>query len=469
MTAQREQGWLPDLIYRDGHFENNLALFVSDGLVTRFSSSPEDLQSAHRLPRRAILPGLVNAHSHTFQRAIRGRTEHRTTAARDSFWTWREAMYHAARQLSPEDIGDVARMAFLEMLASGITAVGEFHYLHHAPDGTFHDDPNLLAGEVLQAAHDVGLRIALLKTAYARSGWNTAPNPGQARFITPKVEEFLRHTDRLRSSLSQNGWPPQAWLGVAPHSVRAVSLPYLQEVTAYARQNGLKIHMHVSEQPAEIEACLAEHGLRPFELLHKYNILSSNFTGVHSIHLTDEEIGFLGDAGARVCACGTTERNLGDGIAPADKFAQSGVGVCYGSDSNIQIDLLEDARELEYHLRLKHLGRNLLAPDMGEGSLARQLFANATEEGAASLGAPGGSLAAGKAADFFTVDLDDISIAGASNASLLSNIVFSAERTAIRDAVVGGREVLTDGRHPLQVKIVQRFAAVQKKLWGSAV
>jgi formimidoylglutamate deiminase len=460
--------WLPDLVYQGGRFASGLAIVCDpNGRIARISASDQDLRSARRLPRRAILPGLVNVHSHSFQRAIRARTEHRTAADRDTFWTWREAMYHAATRLSPEDIYHVARMAFMEMLLSGITTVGEFHYLHHAPDGMPYEDRNLLAKQVVRAAEETGLRIALQRTAYVRAGWQRAPNPGQARFITPRVEDFIDDTDSLRASLASRYASDRAWVSVAPHSVRAVPMPYLLEVARYAELHNLKVHMHVSEQPAEIEACEAEYGARPIALLREHRILSESFTAVHAIHITDAEIEFLRDAKAMVCACPTTERNLGDGIGPTEQLASRGVGICYGTDSNVQIDLLEDARQLEYHARLKLLQRAVLAPAAGVESLAALLFDNATRTGAESVGASAGSLETGRLADFFTVDLNDPSIAGAGEDSLLSNIVFSSERTAIREVFAGGRLVVEDGRHALQEEIVARFADVQRKLWGA--
>ena len=461
------KGWLPDLLYRDNRFESGVAMMVDDrGYIDRFSAAPEDLRAAQRLPHRALLPGLVNVHSHSFQRAIRARTEHRTEASRDTFWTWREAMYHAANCLSPEDIYHVARMAFLEMLASGITTVGEFHYLHHAPDGTRYENPNLLAEQILCAAREAGVRIALLRTAYVRAGFEKPPNPGQARFITPDADDFIGDTDKLRIHIARSAPAGSAWIGIAPHSIRAVPLPYLREVVEYARPAGMKVHMHVAEQPAEIEASLAESGLRPIALLHREGLLDSNFTGVHVIHVTEQEIRYLAETEARICACGTTERNLGDGISPAERWTAAGVDVCYGSDSNVQINLLEDARQLEYHLRLELLERAVLSPDTRPESLATRLFRNATQAGAQSLGAPGGSLEVGRPADFFTVDLNDLSIAGADPSSLLTHIVFSAEKTAIRDVYIGGQPKLQEGRHVLQDEIVARFTEVQSRLWG---
>jgi formimidoylglutamate deiminase len=464
-----ETGWLADFLFTGGAFEAGLAMFADPtGRITRFSRDQTDLARAERLPNRAILPGLVNVHSHAFQRLIRGRTEHRTAAHRDTFWTWRESMYDAAGRLTPEAMYHAARMAFLEMALSGITTVGEFHYLHHGPGGTPYADRNLLAEQVLRAAKDIGVRIALLRTAYVRAGWQKPADPGQARFITPCAPDFLADTEALRATITRDWRPGWAWIGIAPHSVRAVPLDYLREVANFARVNDLPLHMHVAEQPAEVEACVAEYGRRPVELLQDHGILHSRFTAIHAIHITDGEIAYLAGAGSRVCACPTTERNLGDGISPADKLMSAGVGICLGSDSNVQIDSLEDARSLEYHLRMRELERVVLAPDCSRDGLAKRLFECATETGARSLGAPGGKLEPGLPADFFTVDLNDPSIAGAGASSLLNHIVFSAERTAIREVSVGGEFVIRERRHRLQDEILGNFDTVQTNLWGSA-
>ncbi|MGA7416088.1 MAG: formimidoylglutamate deiminase [Bryobacteraceae bacterium] len=466
MSADTETGWLADLIYYQGNFESDLAIFAdSTGIIRRISREPDDLKNAARLKNQAILPGLVNVHSHTFQRAIRARTEHRTTGDRDTFWTWREAMYHAAERLSPGDIYVIALMAFLEMLLSGITTVGEFHYLHHGRRGDPYVDRNLLAHHVLGAATLVGLRIVLLRTAYARSGWNKPPNPGQARFITPHPADFIADTEALRSSAPLLFPDAKASVAVAPHSVRALPLDYIREVASYARVANLPLHMHVSEQPDEILECLAEHGVRPVELLRDHGVVDARFTGIHAIHVTEAEVQALGNAGARVCACPTSERNLGDGAVPADRLMENRVGICFGSDSNIQIDLLEDARLLEYHLRMTRLERAVLAPPSGRGALAQRLFESATETGAAALGTPVGTLEIGKAADFFTVDLNDPSLAGADPASLLNHIVFALERTAIREVCVAGEMLIHDGRHAREEEIVQDFSQLQRRLW----
>jgi len=468
-----QQAWLPDLIYADGRFQRDLALVCDDtGVITHLSPAGA-VENPVRLRNRALLPGLVNAHSHAFQRVIRGRTEHRTENQRDTFWTWREMMYSAATRLTPEDIYDASRMAFLEMVLGGITAVGEFHYLHHAPDGSAYDDPNLIAKEVVRAANDVGLRIALMRVAYGRSGFETEANPRQARFIEKDPQKYLKHVEELSSHLAETtqgraGCPRSRWVGLAPHSVRAVPLDYLKEVVRYGNEKQLPVHMHVAEQTAEVSACIHEYGRSPVALLSTEGLFSERFTAVHAIHVTAKAIGSIAEARAMVCACPTTERNLGDGVVPADLLFDKGVRLALGTDSHAQIDLLEDARELEYHLRLQKTERAVLAPvdDGSVSALARRLFECATTNGAESIGAPAGTFEPGQAADFFTVDLDDPSIAGARDEDLLSSIVFTQSRSAVRDVVIGGRRVVEDGRHAAQGEVVERFRSLQKKLWG---
>jgi len=476
--------WLPDLIFTGERFESGLALVCNpSGRIERLVRIDE-LKDEKRisLPKRALLPGMVNAHSHAFQRVLRGRTEYRTNNQQDSFWTWREMMYSAATRLTPEDIYDASRMAFLEMALGGITAVGEFHYLHHAPDGMPYDDPNLLAKEVVRAAGDVGLRIALLRVAYARSGFQTGPNPKQARFIESDPEIYLKNIEKLVADVTRGTSPnasegssahdkdgalpdgrakapnASAWVGVAPHSVRAVPLDYLRTVVAHANQTDLKVHMHVAEQPAEVSACVEEYGRTPIALLQSEGLLSERFTAVHAIHVTPKAIPSFARTGAMVCACPTTERNLGDGVVPVDEYFKHDVPICLGTDSHAQIDLLEDARELEYHLRLQKLERAVLS--------AALLFDCATANGARSIGSPNGSLESGKAADFFTVALDDPSITGSSDEDLLSNIVFSLSRAAVREVVVSGKPIVSEGQHLVQEEVVERFKDLQKRLWN---
>ena len=429
--------WLPDYVYVDGRFQPDRAVVCDSAGKIESIVDGKDLHDAIRLRGRALLPGMVNAHSHAFQRVIRGRTEHRSQHSTDSFWTWREQMYAVANSLEPDEIYAVSHMAFLEMALTGITAVGEFHYIHHSPDGSPYSDPNLLEREVIRAARDVGIRIALLRVAYARAGYQTEANPQQIRFIEDSPDVYLKNLEQL---LDVND--DMAWIGVAPHSVRAVPLDYLKTIIAFANEHELPVHMHVAEQPAEVSACIAEYGRSPVALLETEGLLSKRFTAVHAIHVTPKAIAALARGGAFVCACPTTERNLGDGVVPVDAYFDAGVRVSLGTDSQIQIDLLEDARELEYHLRLQKMERNVLEP-----MLAQRLFDCATINGAASIGFDGGRIKPGAPADFFTVDLNDLSIAGASVDDLLTNIVFSLSRTAVRDVVVGGRRIIDNGKH----------------------
>ncbi len=483
--------FLPEFLYTGNRFERGLGLVCDyTGRITEITANFERVPNVVSLPDQAILPGMTNAHSHAFQRVIRGRTEMRTgNTAGDNFWTWRTAMYTAANLLSPEDIYDASRMAFLEMALGGITSVGEFHYIHRTPEGTPYDDPNLLAKEVVRAARDVGIRIALLRTAYARSGFRKPPDYNQRRFIESEPDIYIGNTEALRRYLlrEESG---TAWMGIAPHSIRAVPLDYLREVYAYADEYKLLVHTHVAEQPAEVDACIAEHGRAPVALLDFENLLNERFTGVHAIHISGAEAEALKHAEATVCACPTTERNLGDGVVLADlllspyKFNNAfHTGIALGTDSHAQIDLLEDAREIEYHLRLQKLERAVLpahiearsssdetvgSPDDGISGLAKTLFASATTSGARSIGAPGGHLEVGSPADFFSVNLNDVSIAGAGEEDLLAAIVFSLSRAAVRTVVVNGSMIVQDGKHPAQDEIVARFRVVQNKLWRNS-
>ena len=469
MDTGVEHGWFPDFLLTNGEMKSGIAFFADEsGIITRLSGAAEDLARAQRLKNRAVFPGLVNVHSHTFQRVIRGRTEWRNPGQRDTFWTWREKMYNAATRLTPEQIYQTARAAFVEMLLSGITTVGEFHYLHHQADGTRYSDPNLIGKLVIQAASEVGLRIVLLRTAYLRAGYGKEPNPGQTRFITGDAITFISDTEELSSWVKRFYSRGEAKVGVAPHSVRAVTQDYLREIADYARRQELCIHMHVSEQPGENEACIQEYGVSPVTWLERMGLLGSRFTAVHAIHISEAEAGLLAGSGSSVCACPTSERNLADGAVRADWLLARRATLCLGSDSQIQIDLLEDARLLEYHLRMQQLERVVLDPPApGRERLSQMLYETASKSGAKSLGQSAGELAAGKPADFIGIDLDDLSVAGASRETLVANVVFSLERTALKDVYVGGRCVLADGRHPLQEGITAEFRGVQELFWES--
>lgn len=457
----------PDLLFTEGRFHSSAGLLVgADGMIVRVTQADESGPSLSggagrqvvKLSGKALLPGFVNAHSHAFQRLIRGRTESRQSGG-ENFWSWRGAMYHAAAALSLEEMYAVARAAFLEMALGGTTTVGEFHYVHRTPEGRAYPDPNSMAHQIIAAAESVGIRIALLRAAYQRAGFDLAPDAGQVRFLE-STEEFLLNTSDLHRHYNS----PAAWVGVAPHSIRAVPIKSIEAMTTWARERNLPRHMHVSEQQAEIAACRREYGATPVRLLAQRGILGSGFTAVHAIHIDAEEMDLLAENGASICACPTTERNLGDGIFPAREVMERRIPVAFGSDSQAQIDPLEDARDLEYHLRLQHQQRSLLDGIGGEPMSAR-LFRCATANGAAALNCQAGEIKAGKLADFFTVELNDVSLAGCSADDLLSMIVFGAERGAVADVVVGGKFIVRDHRHPQQERILEEYQEVARRVW----
>ena len=304
-------------MYTGGKFESGLAFFADAmGRITRFSREPADIASARRLAGQAALPGLVNAHSHALERIIRGRTERRPRAGPDAIPTWREARDHAVARLSGEDAHDTARMAFLEMMLSGITCVGEFHYLHNPPEGASWPDPSFLAGEILRAAHDVGIRIALLKVACARS----CP----ARFITPTPDRFVAEAEALAHLVARNYHVDEAWVGIAPLSLASVPPDYLKAVGAFAHAQRMRLHLPLSEQASDNLACIAENGRTPVALLARHGFLDKRFTAIHAIHLTDEDVELLGAARATVCSCPTSERNLGFGPPPVERLLAAG-------------------------------------------------------------------------------------------------------------------------------------------------
>jgi formimidoylglutamate deiminase len=278
---------------------------------------------------RLALPGFVNAHSHAFQRALRGREEG------DDFWAWRESMLDAARGLLPGQVRAEYEAVYREMRAAGYTAVGEFHYLGLAE-----------AESAAEAGRAAGVELVLLLSAYGRGGI--------ARFRQESVGEYLAQLERLREARIR--------VGVAPHSVRACPAGWLRELGAYAEREGLVVHVHADEQPREIEECLAEHGRRPIELLAETGCLSPRTTVVHATHASDAELDLVADAQAIVCLCPTTEANLGDGFAPVERLRERGIGLCIGSDSNVRIDPLEELRELEGIARRQALRRNVVPP-----------------------------------------------------------------------------------------------------------
>jgi formiminoglutamate deiminase len=344
------------------------------------------------------LPALATAHSHAFQRALRGRAERPSFSlggacvpgsgaalpgGGDDFWSWRGQMYALASNLTPESIHAVSLVAFRELSRAGVRTVGEFHYVHHQPDGTPYGERTLLADAVIDAAKQAQLRIALLRVAYHRAGPGRDPEPGQRRFCDPRVDDVLRDVDALRARWNGD---PDVVIGLAAHSVRAVPPSWLAPLASYASKYLIPFHMHVAEQPREIEACQAETGRRVVELLADEGVLTPRFVAVHGTHLLPHEAGLLGEAGAFVCVCATTERDLGDGLPDLSSLRAAGVRLCTGVDSHVLVDPIDDLRSLETHERLRTGTRVTFRP---RGAPAESLWASGSIEGAAACGFAG--------------------------------------------------------------------------------
>jgi formimidoylglutamate deiminase len=318
---------------------------------------------------------MPNAHSHAFQRGLRGRAER--GLAREDFWSWREAMYELAGALDPDSMERAALQCYREMAAAGYGAVGEFHYVHHRQDGSPYEDPNAMAKALARAARAAGLRIVLLPAAYARAGPGRGPEPRQRRFCDPSADAFLARVDELRDwAAGEEG----VWVGVAAHSARAVPANWLEAIAAYSAEHGLVRHVHASEQPRELEEIQAEHGCSPIELLARTGFLGPRAAVVHAIHVDERDVELLADSGATVVSCPTTEGNLGDGHPPLLALRDAGVPLALGSDSQVRIDPFEEARELETLARREGLTRRALL------AASDDLWADLCHAGARALG-----------------------------------------------------------------------------------
>jgi formimidoylglutamate deiminase len=462
---------LPDLVWLDGEFRRGLAVSFSANTGRITHVGPADANSAIdrandgvvHLSGRALLPGFVNAHSHAFQRLIRGATQWRPGGGEGSdFWSWRTAMYETALSLSPDDLFEVSRFCFLEMLASGMTSVGEFHYLHCDPAGLPYADRAELAHRVLAAAEDAGIRICLLNVAYACGGIGRALAPEQRRFATPDLDVFVADTEALSRVVRGRAL---VTIGIAPHSVRAVSRSWIRPLHAFAREHDVPFHMHVSEQPAEVAAALEAWGMRPVECLAEEGVLDERMTAVHATHLTHREVSALGNAHAIVCACPTTERDLGDGFLPGLELIAAGAHIALGTDSQTVIDAFEDMRLLEYNERLRRLERVILAPrEAGaRNEVAPTLLNAATEAGARSLRIDAGRIAEGALADLVTIDLEHRSLAGWHDNTLAACLTLCAPASVVSDVWVGGVQRIRGGRHRLDAESRAAFQRIARR------
>ncbi|HWJ09022.1 MAG TPA: formimidoylglutamate deiminase [Nocardioides sp.] len=411
-----ERAWV------DGEVRETVRVEIEDGVFT--SVEPDASRTATPL-RGLTLPGFANTHSHVFHRALRGRTQRGS----GTFWTWREQMYDAAARLDPDSCFALARATYAEMLAAGYTSVSEFHYVHHQPDGTPYDDPNALGHALVAAAEATGIRLTLLDTCYLAGGIGQPVAGSQVRFSDGDADRWAERVASIE----------HARVGGAIHSVRAV--PREQMPTVVAALRGRPLHAHVSEQPAENDACLAAYGLTPTGVLADAGALGPDSTAVHATHLTDGDIALLAETGTEVSLCPTTERDLGDGIGPARALADAGVRITVGSDSQAVVDPFEEVRAWEMDERL--------------GSISRGRFSAAD-----LLGRTTGRIAVGEPADLVTIDLTSPRTAGTGGDE--HTAVFAATSADVVHVVAGGRPVF-DGDH---ARIGRELAAAIDRLWS---
>ncbi|MBC6458469.1 formimidoylglutamate deiminase [Actinomadura sp. HBU206391] len=423
-----ELAWLGGEVAADVLIEADGERFTA---VTPGTPAPPD---AVRLPG-LTLPGLANAHSHAFHRALRGRAH----TGGGSFWTWREQMYRVAERLDPETYYSLARAVYAEMALAGISCVGEFHYLHHGRGGVPYDDPNAMGAALIAAAGDAGIRITLLDACYLAGGIGEPLRGPQLRFGDGSADGWAARATELYDATGHRGLS-HARVGAAVHSVRAVPPEGIPAVAAWAADRRAPLHVHLSEQPAENEQCVRAYGRSPARLLAEREALGPRTIAVHATHLAEDDIRLLGATRTGVCMCPTTERDLADGIGPAGDLVRAGAVLSLGSDQHAVIDLFEEARAVELDERLRTRRRGHWT--------AGELLTAATADGHAALGWPeAGRVEAGAHADLVTVSLDSVRLAGTEPAFAAESVVFAATAADVRDVIVSGRAVVRDGRH----------------------
>lgn len=412
-----------ELTWTGQKFDTGISVVVGeDGRIARVGRL--NREATRVLEGQALLPGFVNAHSHGFQRGLRGQAE-RFTHGTGSFWSWRDAMYALVEQLGPEDFLAVTTQAFLEMRASGITTVGEFHYFHHGPATKDFGYDRL----VLKAARAAQIRLVLLVAYYRTGGVGRPLGQGQRRFETSSPEAYWAAFDSIATLLT-----PNQSMGAVVHSIRAADLDELRVMHGEAMRRGLPFHMHVEEQRQELEESRAAYGRTPMRALLDTIGRADHVTAVHCTHTAVEDRDAFLEAGGRICLCPLTEANLGDGIAGLEGVALD--RLCLGTDSNSRIDLVEEMRWLEYAQRLRREQRGAF-PD-AEGHIARNLLAAATSGGAAALGIEAGAIRQGWWADFVTVDLNTLELAGATADTLAEALIFGADASVVTSTCVAG-------------------------------
>ncbi|QXQ06012.1 formimidoylglutamate deiminase [Sphingosinicellaceae bacterium] len=436
-------------------WREDVRLTVSGGIVTAIETgiAPGPRDELHG----AILPGMGNLHSHAFQRGMAGLTEARGVST-DNFWTWRETMFRFVNRIGPDELMAVAALAYAEMLESGFTRVGEFHYLHHDTSGVPFADPAEMSRAIVAAAAETGIGLTLLPVYYAHAGFGGTPlTTGQRRFGSD-LDSFTRLLEAARAAAAAL---PDAVVGIAPHSLRAVTADELDALMPLAADG--PIHLHVAEQTQEVEDCVRWSGARPVEWLLDHAPIDARWCLVHATHMTDAETVGLAASGAVAGLCPITEANLGDGIFPAKAFLSAGGRIGIGSDSNVRVDLSEELRLLEYGQRLSLRGRNILSkPD--ELSTGENLFRQALEGGGRALGIENPSISVGQPADFVSLDVDGPAFQARGSDKLLDSWIFAAGDRGVDCVWRRGCKMVQGGRHVARGSIVRRYATALAKL-----
>ena len=447
------EGWRSDVLLSidaQGHWEQ----------VTPQVATPPG--TALRLPG-ALLPGLVNAHSHAFQRAFAGLAEQRS-AASDTFWSWRDRMYQAALRITPEQLRAVAAMLFVELLQGGYTHVCEFHYLHHDRQGRAYADPLEMSLALADAAQEAGIGLTILPALYQRAGFaQPALRDDQRRFASSAASVW----DAAQALLARGH--PLLRAGLAIHSLRAATSEGLAALARAARTFDGPIHIHVSEQTAEVDECASATGQRPIAWLARQGLLDGRWQLVHATHAADDEIDAVAASGAGIVLCPTTEANLGDGLPDLPRMLERDIPLTIGSDSQVNRDWREELRWLDYGQRLLRRERNTGAdPRRGQYSTAARLWSRVQAGGARSAGLPHWGLCAGARADALVLDEQATQLLGIAPSCTLDALVFSSPAAAWRDVLVGGRWALRDGSHPRAAAIARRFEEAMRALWQPA-
>ena len=426
----------------------NVRLDIDNGRIAAIAvnaaSQPDDIRVD------TLLPALANLHSHSFQRAMAGMTEYRL-AGRDSFWTWRELMYRFTEHLTPEQIEAIAAQTFMEMQENGYASVGEFHYIHHQPGGAPYGDVAELSNRICAAAAATGIGLTHLPVLYTYGGAGAQElQPGQLRFGN-SVDQFVRLVER--ASQAVGALPADCTIGIAPHSLRATSPDDLAAVLG--AHGASPIHIHISEQPREVEEIQNWLGARPVEWLLANHPVDQNWCLIHATHMTEAETIDMAKSGAVAGLCPVTEANLGDGPFNGKSYLEAGGAFGIGSDSNVLISLTEELRTLEYSQRLRDLARNVLV--VGEGSVGHALYCGAAQGGAQALGRGSGQIAQGAWADLMAIDSSDPALCALNSAQLLDGLVFAAKDRVVTDLWSAGRHAVRAGRHVDRAKITKAY------------